>query len=312
MNTPQGFPAWLYHALLDEQPHYLAPRRRLRAPETAQGLIVNPDCWFSWHGPLPADKAARTAFAEHLCPSDWMVWVDDPGAGVVWPFWVGYEFIDHLAELVPGRPPPAPLPARVEWALCEADILVPLGYVESRRSHWRRKLHALTAQFQRGYAVLGDLIHPFHLGALRRYYRFHTRAGSFAMVDTDAERCFAAYNEAVACFFQHQLSRLISDIALAPVRASYANFAAHQSHSAQPRQVDGERCEYCLSLCIDASPEPDAQNPWPIELQVQEGVLRVWQHIGEGLLYRARYIPHARERLPPGYSSSSLEFYYVD
>jgi hypothetical protein len=241
-----------------------------------------------------------------------MVWVDDPGAGVVWPFWVGYEFIDHLAELVPGRPPPAPLPARVEWALCEADILVPLGYAESRRSHWRRKLYALTAQFQRGYAVLGDLIHPFHLGALRRYYRFHTRAGSFAMVDTDAERCFAAYNEAVACFFQHQLSRLISDIALAPVRASYANFAAHQSHSTQPRQVDGERCEYCVSLCIDASPEPDAQNPWPIELQVQEGVLRVWQHIGEGLLYRARYIPHARERLPPGYSSSSLELYYVD
>jgi hypothetical protein len=313
MNTPHGYPAWLYHVLLDEQPHYLAPRRLLHSPTDSRGLVVNPGCWFCWHGPLPADKAVRTAFADHLCPSDWMVWVDDPGTGAVWPFWVGYDYIGHLADMVPGLPPPHRLPPQVEWVLREAAILVPIGDGEQRRGEWRRRSVALAAQFQRGYVSLGDLIHPFHLGALRRYYRFHTRSGSFSWVESPgAERSFSAYNDAVACFHQHQLARMVSDVVLAEVRPSYTIFSAHQSWSAQPSQVDGERSEYCLSLCLDASPEPDRQNPWPLDLQVPDGVLRVWQHLGEGLLYRARYLPHARERLPAGCSSSSLELYYAD
>ncbi len=311
-STPFGLPSELYHVLLDEQPHYLVPTRLMHAREPAADLVVNPRCWFSWHGPLPPDKAARAAFTEYFCPSDWMVWVDDSATGIVWPFWVGQEYFGYLAEMVPGFPVPVALPERVEWVLREANILVQLNHEGHRRHDWLQALKQTANQFERGYAMLADFVHPFHIGALRRYYRFQTRTGSFVLGDAQVDRHYTAYNEAVSCFYHHQLARLVSEIAARLVKPSYAYFAAYQSGSELPLHTDREQCEYSITICIDATPEPQGQNPWPIELQIPDGMLRVWQHIGDGLLYRGRHLPHSRDRLPRGYSSSSMFLHYVD
>jgi len=45
---------------------------------------------------------------------------------------------------------------------------------------------------------------------------------------------------------------------------------------------------------------------------VVDGSLRVLQHIGDGLLYRGQYVPHYRDALPAGHTSTSLLFHYVD
>jgi hypothetical protein len=136
--------------------------------------------------------------------------------------------------------------------------------------------------------------------------------GSFSLGDSQVARRYAAYNETVARFYHYQFTQVVSDVSARVVRPSYAYFLAYQSDSELLRHTDREQCEYSITICVDASPEPQAQNPWPIELQTMDGMLRVWQHIGDGLLYRGRYLPHARETLPRGYSSSSMLLHYVD
>lgn len=313
MTTPFGFPSHLYHCLLDEQPHYLVPQRLLDSShEPASDLVVNPRCWFSWHGSMPPDKAARLAFAEYFCPSETIVWVDDPATGIIWPFWVGHEYFEYFHAMAPGDPLGFEIPEGVEWVLREANILVRPHHDAVRRLQWMQEIHDHSGNFQRGYTTLTHLIHPFHVGALRRYYRYHTRSGSFIFGDPQVERRYGAHNDPVTRFYQYQLAQAVSDVAESVVKPSYSYFVSYLSGSSLPSHYDREQCEYSITLCIDATPEPQEQNPWPLELQTREGHLRVWQHIGDGLLYRGRYLPHSREELPHGYTSSSMLLHYVD
>jgi hypothetical protein len=43
-----------------------------------------------------------------------------------------------------------------------------------------------------------------------------------------------------------------------------------------------------------------------------EGAISLTQGIGEALLFRGRYLTHWRDRLPEGYTSSSILFHYVN
>jgi hypothetical protein len=285
---------------------------RLYAAEPVEPLFVNPACWFSWTGPLPADKAQRAVATEHLLPSPWMVWVEDPATRALWPYWLGAEYAAHLVHLVPGTPLSVELPPHVRWVLSQANILVGASYSERRRREWLDSLSQATKLFERGYTAMGGLIPPFHLGALRRYYRYHTRAGSFTLGDSQVARRHVAHNEGVARFVHAQLAGAVSDIARVLVKPSYSYLAAYESGSVLERHVDRDQCEFSITLCIDATPEPPAQVPWPLQLDVADGSLRVWQHLGDGLMYRGRYLPHYRDALAEGYTSTSLLFHYVD
>jgi hypothetical protein len=310
--TPFGYPLELFHCLLDEQPHYLVPTRLLGRQNPAANLMVNPNCWFSWHGPLPVEKGVRAAFAENLGPSEHMVWVDCPGNDTMWPFWVGTGYFNYLSDMTPGAPVEIDLPEQALWVLRAANILVDPTEERKRRLAWLRKVQENAPLWHHGYVSLDGLIHPFHIGALRRYYRYHARTGSFALGDTQVAGRFAAHNEAVARFYHHQLAGVVSDIVSRLVKPSYAYFVAYQSESELGWHTEREQCKYSLSLCIDASPEPQDQNPCPLHFQTSDGLVRIWQYIGDGLLYLGRKIPHAQERLPYGYTTSSLLFHYVD
>jgi hypothetical protein len=312
MMTPYGYPSHWYHCLLDEQPYYLAPERLLAAPPPPDAaLVVNPHCWFSWHGPLPPDKAARTFAAEHIFPAEGLVWVDDPATRAIWPYSVGREYLPYVAALAPGMPAPA-LPPHVLWVLWQAGILVGANHTERRRRSWLDVLSRANKSFERGFASVEKLIPPFHLGALRRYYRFHGRAGSFVLGDDQVSTRLAAHNEPIARFFHYQLGPAMSDVASTLVMPSYAYMVAYQEGSELERHTDREQCEYSITLCLDSTPEPEAQAPWPIHLDLPEGALRIWQYVGDALLYRGRHLPHYRDRLPDGYTATSLLFHYVD
>jgi hypothetical protein len=310
--TPFGFDSEFYHCLLDEQPHYLVPERLLIPEDPSGELIVNPNCWFSWLGPLPPDKAARLAVCERLHPCDWMVWVDDPATGIIWPFWVGAEFASCFHGLTPGEPLDRELPENVRWVLWQARVLVRPNYVAHRRREWLDDLERYTPAAARGYVTVPNLIHPFHLGALRRYYRARTRAGAFEMGDAQVAQRYCAHNEDVARFFHYQFSTAVSDVVRTVVKPSYAYSISYQNGSELPPHTDREQCEYSITLCFDATPEPEAQSPWPLQFDTADGRLKVWQYIGDSLLYRGRYLPHSREQLPYGHTSSSLLFHFVD
>jgi len=309
--TPHGYPSEYFHCLLDEQPYYLAPLREA-PPVPAAPLIVNPLCWFSWLGPLPPDKLTRIAYAENLLPSEALVWVDDPGTRAVWPYWVGPEYAQYLTGLYPGYPLPHELPPHALWVLTQAGLLVGADSAERRRKSWLDLVQEKSAGFARGYTLIDGLIPPFHLGALRRYFRYHIRAGSFALGDGQVSLRHVAHNQGVAAFFHCQLTRPVHDIARTLVRPSYSYLAAYESGAMLDRHTDREQCEYSITMCIDATPEPEQQAPWPLHLDVTEGALRIWQNIGESLLYRGRYLPHYRDQLPPGQTYTALLFHYVD
>jgi hypothetical protein len=310
--TPYGFESGWYHCLLDEQPYYLVPGR-LYGDDLQGPLFVNPDCWFSWHGAPPASFASRLIGIEHLHPGDWVVWVRDPATAAIWPYWVGQQFIAYLGELAPGYPVTIELPPLVEWVLTRANILVDERTSAARRGAWLRSVEAGAKSLaERGYASVDGLVPPFHLGALRRYYRFHARNGSFALGDDQVGRRHVAHNDGVARFVQFQLTEALSDLARTIVKPSYTYLAGYESGAVLEPHTDREQCEYTMTMAIDATPEPEAQSPWPINLDVADGALSVWQFLGDGLVFRGRYLQHYRFPLGPGQTSTSILFHYVD
>jgi len=310
--TPYGLRPDLYHCLLDEQPYYLVPPHLLRNDELLGTVIVNPACWFSWHGPMPPNMAARVDFTDHFWPGDRMVWVEDAATLAIWPFWVGDEYFEYMSRMSPGCAVEEDLPAHVRWVLTEASILVEPNHLARRRREWRDKVLGCAATFEQGYVAVPDLIHPFHVGALRRYYRHRTRTGCFLLGDEQVRRRFAAHNETVARFVHNQLTHAIGDISNVVLKPSYAYFVSYLSGAELEEHVDREQCDYSITACIDASPEPYGESPWPIKLGSGEESIGIYQRIGDALVYRGCRVPHSRDRLSDGFTSASLLLHYVD
>ena len=173
-------------------------------------------------------------------------------------------------------------------------------------------MRGFATTFEGGYVVLENLIPPFHLGALRRYYRHRVRRGFYSLGDEQVSRRFAAHNEGVARFMHKQLAGAIGDVSRAALKPSYAYFVSYLSGADLAKHVDREQCEYSITTCIDASPEPQDESPWPIQLDTGPGTAKVYQSIGDALFYRGCSVAHWRESLPRGLTSTSLLLHYVD
>lgn len=310
--TPDFFPADRFYCLLDEQPDYLIPPRLLRPREGYGALMINPLCWFAWQGSPPPDLAARANPTEGFFDTPWMVWVDDTATRALLPFWLGPELAHYLSGLTPGQPLPYASSDEMLAILWQAGIVVTPDHAARRRRQWMAAVRDYAALFPRGYVALESLLHPFHLGALRRYFRCQTRTGRLQLGDDQVPGRYVAHNEPVARFFHRQLTHMISDVASALVDPCYNYVTLYQGGADLTPHTDREQCEYTLSLCFDATPEPAAQVPWPLQLYTAEGALSVWQHLGEGLLFRGRTLTHWRDRLPAGQTASSILFHYVD
>jgi hypothetical protein len=274
--------------------------------------VINPACWFSWHGPLPVHLAARVAIPEEFHPSDFVIWIEDQATGAIWPYWVGPEYLAALEACAPGEPAPEELAAHVRWALIQAGIIVGPLHMEERLQQWQDQAGTYADAYRRGYVAVPDLLHPFHLGALRRYYRYGTRQGNYELGDAQVSRRFARHNDSLARYFHQQLTPVISQIAGRALKPSYVYFVSYLSGAELEKHTDRPQCDYSITLCIDASPEPEAESPWPIALETSEGEVKIHQRIGDALLYRGCEVAHARDRLADGLTSTSLLLHYVE
>jgi hypothetical protein len=310
--TPQFFPRDRYYCLLDEQPDHLVPARLLQPREGYGTLIINPLCWFGWHGSPPADMARRMVALDGLYLTPWMVWVDDPATRSLSPFWLGPELAHVLVNRWPGEALGVNLPEHLLNLLWNAEIVVTPDHVPRRRHEWTARSRHYAALFPRGYVALDRLIHPFHLGALRRYFRHQMRHERYPLGDGQAPGRCIAHDEPVARFFHRQLTQTVSDATATLIDPSYSYVTLYQPGADLPPHTDREQCEYTLSLSFDSTPEPEAQVPWPLGLMTAEGALGVWQFLGDGLLFRGRYLNHWRSRIPDGHTASSILFHYVD
>jgi len=309
------------HALscfLDEPPSELIPRRAPHgdAAICPDGeLVVNSSLRYEPRGDPPPEIRQQAPPMDGLLRGVPLAWIEDSGSGVWAPFWVRGEWLEILASLRPGQPAPAALSPAVRRTLAAANVLVPPGGERQRRAAWERLCRDAAEQFQRlGYAIVRDLLHPLHVGALRRYYRALVAGGRLPRGDDQVAERYRLRSEPAAMFFHPQLASLMGRIAAQPVKPSYLYFASYPPGSALPRHVDRLQCEFSISLLIDYSPDPDGPSGWPLFLEhpsLPGGVAAADLGLGDALLYRGRQLVHYRDQLAEGHQSSSLFFHYV-
>ncbi len=190
--------------------------------------------------------------------------------------------------------------------------MIPEGHAARRQREWDDAVRKAAPSFrEKGYAPLGGLIHPFHVAALRRYYRYLIRTGAMNLGDRQSPRRYAAYNDPVARFFHQQIAGTLSAVAGEPVKPSYVYCASYLSGAELKRHTDREQCDFSVTLCLDFSPEPVLATPWPIRLDTSNGAVAVHQAIGDALGYRGTRLPHYRDVLGEGQTSTSIFFHYV-
>lgn len=306
------FPPDRYYCLLEELPLHLVPQPQRaflqHVPHTT--LVMNPACSLRSAEDLPAELSARKDLLSGFALQGGLAWVRESQLGTLLPFWLSPDLQMLLGELRLNEPVPSSIPPATRGLLRAAGILIP-STADDHGKH-EELVHSCASQFQaKGYALLPGLIHPFHVAALRRYYRQQIRTGAIHLGDRQSARRYIAHNEPVAKFFHHQLTSTLSRIAGRALKPSYVYLASYLSGAELKKHTDREQCDYSVTFCLDYSPEPTLATPWPICLQTPAGTVKVYQMLGDGLAYRGPQLPHFRSPLPDGQTSTSIFFHYV-
>ena len=311
-----ALPSDRYYCLLDELPLHLIPQSRRRSSrlgdDRAQPLSLNPDCIICSAEHTPPEFESCKDLLSGFALQGTMVWVRHPVSRSPLPFWLGSRLESVLHNLKPGDPEPVELQDDVRALLLAAGILICADYGSRRRKEWQKMLDESGPRYRdNGYAPLADLIHPFHVAALRRYYRYLIRTGVVRLGDPQSPRRYVTYNEPVARFFHHHIAAALSAIAGEPLKPSYVYMASYLSGAELKKHTDRPQCEFSVTFCLDFSPEPALETPWPIQLDTAAGTVCVYQALGDGLAYRGTRLPHYRGVLGEGLTSTSIFFHYV-
>ena len=308
-----------FYCLLDELPLHLIPQRALGAlrlqKNRDQRLYLNPECILCGAGQVPDELASRRPLLSGFTLHGTIAWVRNSETENLLPFWLGPYLEGLVQSLRVNEPVPSYVPESAQRLLAAANILVSeerasrvgpsLGRGPAARADYRPLFR------EKGYAPLSDLIHPFHVAALRRYYRYLIRTGAIRLGDGQSPRRYVAYNEPVARFFHHDIAATLSAVAGESLKPSYVYLASYLSGAELKKHTDREQCEFSVTFCLDFSPEPVLATPWPIRLDTANGTVTAYQALGDGLAYRGTRLPHYRGLLGEGQTSTSIFFHYV-
>jgi hypothetical protein len=305
-----AFPPERYYCLLDELPLHLLPQgcAGLLQQDLQGPLFLNLDCLICPANRLPDELISQSDLLSNFALRGMIAWTRQPVTESLLPFWLGPELESAVQNLRPYEDARGPLSQKDCRILLAAGILKqespPRESADSNET-------LRNAYRDQNYAPFPALIHPFHVAALRRYYRCLIRKGLIWQRDLQCPQRLVAHNEPVARFFHHQLTNVVSAVAGELVKPSYVYFASYRAGAELTRHTDQEECEFSVSLCLDFSPEPERESPWPLCLDTPKGKVEIHQALGDGLFYRGTRVPHYREALGHGLSSTSIFFHYV-
>ncbi len=310
-------PSHRFHCLLDEVPLHLIPQRDFESEDwrrkvSDRHLILNPQCSVLPVGQLPTELESHSDLLQGFHLQGTVAWVRDPIRGAVQPFWLGPSLEAVVSGIRRGDAGSASIPKGTRDLLAAAGILTIEGETERRRVEWEGVAKHSAQQFRENeYCPLGNLIHPFHIAALRRYYRYAIRAGNIRLGDEQSPRRYVAHNDSVARFFHHQIAKAVGVVVGEAIKPSYVYLASYLGGAELKKHIDRPQCEFSVTLCLDFSPEPKLATSWPIHLDTREGKVTVYQALGDGLVYRGTEVPHYRSPLAEGHTSTSIFFHYV-
>lgn len=311
-----ALPSELFHCRLDELPLHLIPRwsyqKAVRQASTHGALFLNPECTLLSADQVPKELEDRPELLRDFCRQGSIAWVRDRATGALNPFWLGSKYEAIVSSLSCAEAVTGLVPQYVSQVLVAAGILIHEEHAAFRTTRWQEVANKNLEYFKaQNYVPLRGLIHPFHIAALRRYYRRAIRQGAIRLGDDQSPRRYVAHNDAVARFFHHQIASIVSATVGEAVKPSYVYFASYLPGAELKKHVDREQCEFSVTLCLDFSPEPELATSWPIRVQTSTGVAAIYQALGDGLIYRGTKVPHYRMILPEGFTSTSIFFHYV-
>jgi hypothetical protein len=310
-------PPGQFHCLLDELPQHLIPQRQIESERARQNLshqplFFNPRCAVLSHGQVPVELESHRYLLANFNLQGTVAWVKDPATNSLHPFWLGSRLAEAVSRLRPGELVPDSLPRDVCILLATAGILTPEDQAQRRIAEWDEIVKKGAKQFrEKGYVALRNLIHPFNLAALRRYYRYAVRRKAFPLGDEQCPLRYGVHNESVARFFHHEMAKAVGAIVGEAIKPSYVYLASYLSGAELTKHTDRQQCEFSVTLCLDFSPEPELATSWPILLDTLEGAVTIYQALGDGLVYRGTKVPHYRKVLAEGHMSTSVFFHYV-
>ena len=210
-----ALPPERYWCSLDELPIHLLPRTsaRLLDQELNQALCLNPDCLILPAAQLPQELVSQPSLVANFALQGMLAWVYDRVTECFLPFWLGPESELALRALRPGQDPRTPKKQRSLPDPLAAGILQPVD-AQPLSVPSSESISRLRSTFsEKDYATFPGLIHPFHVAALRRYYRCLIRKGLIRQHDPQCQQRLVAHNEPVARFFHRQLTNVVSAIA---------------------------------------------------------------------------------------------------
>jgi hypothetical protein len=136
---------------------------------------------------------------------------------------------------------------------------------------------------------LQEIIQPVQLAAIRRYYRKLIDQGFEQFADAEWPNRFFSGLDALAYFFQQQLSGVVGDIAGEKVKPTFSYFASYRPGSDLPAHHD----------------QANDVSPWPIYVQPPDApeAAPIYVGLGDGLLYFGEEVLHYRHTLTDGFST---------
>ncbi|HST47514.1 hypothetical protein [Jatrophihabitans sp.] len=238
-----------------------------------------------------------------------LVWVSHPVTGFAAPYWTPRSWGAALAQLRPGRPAPS-LPAPMVPALRAVGALT--GPSVPNDQSQEHAFGAAAEHFRTfSHATVSGLVPQAHLRALADYQRALVGSGQVSLGDEQCGRRYGMYNEPMARFLLHQLAGAVSRVVGKPVLPAYSYSLIYEAGAVLAPHIDREQCEYTVSLLIEGTAE-GTWEPWPLWLKVAGKPVAVHQLPGDALVFAGRRLPHWRDRLPDGRTSTSLLLHYVD
>lgn len=279
--------------------------------EERRALVANPAFWYQMGPTIPRDLLHRAPHRGRFLAGYPIVWVEEPGTGSLNPYWAPRTWARELSAVTPGRPAPESLTREAVHGLRRARVLVHEDELTELRDERAAALADAAAEFgARGYTNVRGLLPHAEVTALSSYFRRRISSGEVDLGDPQCERRYGIHGEGVARFFHHQLTSQIERIVGRPIKPSYVYVASYVSGARLDPHTDREQCEYTVSLLVDYTAPRDGPAGWPLHLHAGDDV-SLAQRVGDCALFRGRDLPHWRNPLDEGCTSTSILLHYV-
>ena len=308
------YPKPTFECFLYERPPVLLPYSgRSSGPVVDRNaVVINKRIQIQMVGEPPVGSTDMFPHCARFLSGYPLLWVQHPGTKVLTPYWLNTTYLKLIQGLIAGEISPSELDPAVFSTLIRANVLVPADYEESQARAWQETFADLFMQLQsQQYAIVRSIIHPLQIAALRKYFRTLDHK-NFLIADLQGGSVrYALHNEEVAQFIQHQLSKLMICVTQELVKPSYSFLSIYKSGSFLAKHSDRPQCAWNLSLLIDTDPERELSDSWPISLEVSSRTKEIRLEMGDGLLYRGTEIPHWREALGNGETTTLILCHFV-